>query len=270
MGELEELKKQRDALDKRIAELTDIDNRVAGCVKLGKEHYAGNKPDEYYIAVMTKGLEKDRWLSVIRDADKKSVFEISAAAKDLAKRATENKLTGDELAGGTMTVTNLGMYGIEFSTPIINLPEVAILGVGTIRPRLVLEDGKVALRLRERDGGEDPRKVHAVLGQAVLEADGGVQAVHHPAQGADDVLLLLLVDLRVIDVIEADRLGKERLRHPADPVGRDRLVRDGPLHGKALSHPPPLPFHLPHLRPCQRLRVISAFFFFPFSDLHPL
>lgn len=84
MGELEELKKQRDELDKRIAELTDLDNRVIGCVKLGKEHYAGNKPDEYYIAVMTKGLEKDRWLSVIRDADReKAIAGIREIVKSL-------------------------------------------------------------------------------------------------------------------------------------------------------------------------------------------
>lgn len=84
MGELEELKKQRDELDKRIAELTDLDNRVIGCAKLGKEHYAGNKPDEYYIAVMTKGLEKDRWLSVIRDADReKAIAGIPEIVKSL-------------------------------------------------------------------------------------------------------------------------------------------------------------------------------------------
>ena len=92
---------------------------------------------------MAVSVDAGLTVPVIRDADKKSIFEINAAAKDLAERATKNKLTGDELAGGTFTVTNLGMYGIEVSTPIINLPEVAILGVGTIKPRLVLEDGQV-------------------------------------------------------------------------------------------------------------------------------
>ena len=92
---------------------------------------------------MAVSVEAGLTVPVIRDADKKNIFEINAAAKDLAERATKNKLTGDELAGGTFTVTNLGMFGIEVSTPIINLPEVAILGVGTIKPRLVLEDGQV-------------------------------------------------------------------------------------------------------------------------------
>ena len=92
---------------------------------------------------MAVSVDAGLTVPVIRDADKKNIFEINAAAKDLADRATKNKLTGDELAGGTFTVTNLGMFGIEVSTPIINLPEVAILGVGTIKPRLALEDGKV-------------------------------------------------------------------------------------------------------------------------------
>lgn len=92
---------------------------------------------------MAVSVDAGLTVPVIRDADKKNIFEINAAAKDLAERATKNKLTGDELAGGTFTVTNLGMFGIEVSTPIINLPEVAILGVGTIKPRLVMEDGKV-------------------------------------------------------------------------------------------------------------------------------
>jgi pyruvate dehydrogenase E2 component (dihydrolipoamide acetyltransferase) len=83
---------------------------------------------------------------VIRKVDKKSIFEISAEAKELAKKADDNKLTGEDLSGGTFCVTNLGMKDVEFSTPIINPPEVAILGVGTIKPYLVLENGKVAER----------------------------------------------------------------------------------------------------------------------------
>jgi pyruvate dehydrogenase E2 component (dihydrolipoamide acetyltransferase) len=83
---------------------------------------------------------------VIRDVDKKTVSEINAAAKDLAKKAEENKLSGDDLAGGTFCVTNLGMMDVEYSTPIINPPEVAILGVGTIKPYLVLADGQVTER----------------------------------------------------------------------------------------------------------------------------
>lgn len=83
---------------------------------------------------------------VIRKADKKSVFEIGAEAKALAEKADENRLTGEDLSGGTFCVTNLGMKDVEFSTPIINPPEVAILGVGTIKPYLALEDGAVTER----------------------------------------------------------------------------------------------------------------------------
>ena len=65
----------------------------------------------------------------VRDADKKSLTEISAEVKELAKKAREGGLPMDALTGGTFTITNLGMFGIESFSPIINQPEVAILGV---------------------------------------------------------------------------------------------------------------------------------------------
>lgn len=81
---------------------------------------------------------------VIRDADKKSLSQISAEAKDLANRAKENKLNPDEYKGSTLTVTNLGMFGIESFTPIINNPEAAIVGVCAIESELDMDDeGKV-------------------------------------------------------------------------------------------------------------------------------
>ena len=81
---------------------------------------------------------------VIRDADKLGLDAISAAAKDLATRAKENKLTPDEYKGSTFTVSNLGMFGIETFTPIINQPDAAILGVCAIADELDMdEEGKL-------------------------------------------------------------------------------------------------------------------------------
>jgi pyruvate dehydrogenase E2 component (dihydrolipoamide acetyltransferase) len=69
---------------------------------------------------------------------------LSAAAKDLAARAKENKLTPDEYKGSTFTVSNLGMFGIETFTPIINQPDAAILGVCAIADELDMdEEGKL-------------------------------------------------------------------------------------------------------------------------------
>ena len=95
----------------------------------------------------------------IVDADKKSLTEISAEVKELAKLAREGKLPPEKLRGGTFTITNLGMYGIESFSPIINQPEVAILnGEMCIRPIMNLSltadhrvvDGSVAAQFLQR------------------------------------------------------------------------------------------------------------------------
>jgi pyruvate dehydrogenase E2 component (dihydrolipoamide acetyltransferase) len=75
-------------------------------------------------------LEDGLIVPVIRNADKKSLKDISQEAKDLAERTKNGKIRGSECVGSTFTLTNLGMMGIEYFTPIINLPELAILGVG--------------------------------------------------------------------------------------------------------------------------------------------
>ena len=82
----------------------------------------------------------------VTDADKKSLTEISAEIKELAKLAREGGLPMEKLRGGTFTITNLGMYGIESFTPIINQPEVAILGVTTMEDRTVVRGGEIVIR----------------------------------------------------------------------------------------------------------------------------
>ena len=82
----------------------------------------------------------------IADADKKSLTEISAEVKEMAKQAREGKLPPEKLRGGTFTITNLGMYGIESFSPIINQPEVAILGVNTMEDKVVVRNGEICIR----------------------------------------------------------------------------------------------------------------------------
>ncbi|MEA1903741.1 MAG: dihydrolipoamide acetyltransferase family protein [Actinomycetota bacterium] len=77
---------------------------------------------------------------VVRDPASLTVDDISAAIEDLAERATAGTLTADDFEGGTFTVTNLGFYGVDGFTPIINLPQVAILGVGAIRQVPVIDE----------------------------------------------------------------------------------------------------------------------------------
>jgi pyruvate dehydrogenase E2 component (dihydrolipoamide acetyltransferase) len=86
---------------------------------------------------------------VIRGADELGLRQIAAATRDLARRARSGSLAPEEYTGGTFTITNLGMYGITEFTPLINIPESAILGVGAIEE---------AFRTG-RNGGIESRKV---------------------------------------------------------------------------------------------------------------
>ncbi len=83
---------------------------------------------------------------VVRDADKRTVQEIAREVRRLAQGARDDTLTVDEVTGSTFTITNLGTYGIDGFTPIINSPEAAILGVGRIVERVVVHDDQIARR----------------------------------------------------------------------------------------------------------------------------
>lgn len=92
--------------------------------------------------------EKDLFVPVIHDADKKSLREISRLTKDIIKRTQEDGLTEHDVLDGTFTISNLGMYDINFFTPIINPPEAAILGVGKIEKKPVVITEKIQIRER--------------------------------------------------------------------------------------------------------------------------
>jgi 2-oxoglutarate dehydrogenase E2 component (dihydrolipoamide succinyltransferase) len=83
---------------------------------------------------------------VIHNADEKNILGLARAVNDLADRARAKKLRVDEVQGGTFTITNPGVFGSLFGTPIINQPQVAILGVGTIEKRAVVRDDAIAIR----------------------------------------------------------------------------------------------------------------------------
>lgn len=80
---------------------------------------------------------------VIRDAHKLSIADLARQSKDLAGRAVESKISPDDLAGATFTISNLGGLGIESFTPLLNPPQVGILGVGAIQLKPVRKDGQV-------------------------------------------------------------------------------------------------------------------------------
>jgi pyruvate dehydrogenase E2 component (dihydrolipoamide acetyltransferase) len=87
---------------------------------------------------------------VIEDADRKTLGQIAAEAKGLIRKAQTGKLAPLDYEHGTFSVSNLGMYGIDQFTPVINSPEACILGVGAIVPKPVVVDGSVVVRDRMR------------------------------------------------------------------------------------------------------------------------
>jgi pyruvate dehydrogenase E2 component (dihydrolipoamide acetyltransferase) len=87
---------------------------------------------------------------VLRDADRKGIAQISEEVRDLAERARDKKLQPEDMSNGTFSISNLGMFGIEAFTAVINPPEGAILAVGTIRHEPVVADGAIVPGRRMR------------------------------------------------------------------------------------------------------------------------
>jgi pyruvate/2-oxoglutarate dehydrogenase complex dihydrolipoamide acyltransferase (E2) component len=93
-------------------------------------------------------LENGLIVPVVKRADELNILGLSRAIADVADRARAKKLNPEEVHGGTFTITNPGNFGALFGLPIINQPQVAILGVGTIEKRVVVVDDMIAIRLR--------------------------------------------------------------------------------------------------------------------------
>ncbi len=91
-------------------------------------------------------MEDGLIVPAIKHADEKSLLGIARAVNDLATRAREKRLQPDEVQGGTFTITNYGIFGSLFGTPVINQPQSAILGVGTIQKRAVVVNDAIAIR----------------------------------------------------------------------------------------------------------------------------
>jgi pyruvate dehydrogenase E2 component (dihydrolipoyllysine-residue acetyltransferase) len=102
-----------------------------------------------HIAVAV-AIEDGLITPIIRDADLKGVAEISAEVRELAGRAREKKLKPEEYTGSTFSISNLGMFGIEEFTAIINPPEAGILAVGQVEEKVVAENGEMVIRSRMR------------------------------------------------------------------------------------------------------------------------
>jgi 2-oxoglutarate dehydrogenase E2 component (dihydrolipoamide succinyltransferase) len=100
----------------------------------------------YYHIGVAVGTDKGLVVPVVRDCDRKSIAEIEKSIADFGKRARDGQLKIDEMQGGTFTITNGGIYGSLMSTPILNAPQSAILGMHKIQERPVAIAGKVEIR----------------------------------------------------------------------------------------------------------------------------
>ncbi len=100
----------------------------------------------YYDIGIAVGSPRGLVVPILRDADRLSLAEIEIQIADFAKRAQDGKLTIEELTGGTFSITNGGVFGSMLSTPIINPPQSAILGIHATKDRPVVENGQIVIR----------------------------------------------------------------------------------------------------------------------------
>jgi pyruvate dehydrogenase E2 component (dihydrolipoamide acetyltransferase) len=101
---------------------------------------------KYYNIGIAVDTPEGLIVPVIRDADRKDMVELAAEVADKAERARNRQLGLDELKGGSCTITNIGPLGGVFATPIINVPELAIVGLHAIKERPAVVDGEIAIR----------------------------------------------------------------------------------------------------------------------------
>ncbi len=124
------------------------------------------RPDGIHVGIAV-AVERGLLVPVIRDADRKGVGQIAREARDLIARTRDGSITPAELEGSVVSVSNLGMFGIDRFTAIINPPEAAILAVGRAAERPVARDGEVVVR-------EMMTLTLSVNHRAVYGADGAV------------------------------------------------------------------------------------------------
>jgi pyruvate dehydrogenase E2 component (dihydrolipoamide acetyltransferase) len=120
-------------------------------------------------------------VATVFDADRRSLGEIARTTRQLAAKVRDRSIAPAELAGATFTVSNLGMFGVDRFTAVINPPQVAILAVGAARPRAAVHDGELTIRrgmtislscdhrvLYGADGAAFLRRVRELLEQPLL------------------------------------------------------------------------------------------------------
>jgi len=143
---------------------------------------------------------------VIRNADQKSIFELAAEISQVAEKTRSRKISPDDLKGGTFTISNLGGIGGGHFTPIINKPEVAILGIGRGVPKAVVQNGKIEVRSmmpvcvsydhRVVDGAEGARFTRAFIEALENISDSDIQLSNAATKPAAKILVAPKVQVK--------------------------------------------------------------------------
>ncbi|HEY2747173.1 MAG TPA: dihydrolipoamide acetyltransferase family protein [Polyangia bacterium] len=121
---------------------------------------------------------------VVKDADQKSLFDIAKALDELSEKTRSGKATRDDLTGSTFTISSLGTLGGVLATPIINFPEVAILGVHKIKPTPVVKDGAIVVR--------EMMNLSISLDHRVVDGYEGAQFLQHVISLLEDPTLMFM------------------------------------------------------------------------------
>ncbi len=141
-----------DRLREQGVSVTDILTKLAAVALLRHRevnaHFADDELRIFPNAHIGLAVATERGLivPVQREVERKSLVQIAAERKDVVQRTREGKLTQEDLEGGTFTISNLGMYGVEIFTAVLNPPQAAILAVGAIEEKPVVENGDFVAR----------------------------------------------------------------------------------------------------------------------------
>ena len=123
----------------------------------------------YWNIGIAADTDRGLLVPVVKHADRKSMFQISDEINELAVKARDGKLTSDEMKGATCTISNIGSAGGQWFTPVINHPEVAILGIGRIAQKPIVKDGEiVAAPVLSLSLSFDHRQIDGATGQNAM------------------------------------------------------------------------------------------------------
>ncbi len=148
--------KEKEKLEKKGIKLTYLPFIAKACVAALQNHpYMNASIDDatqevvlkkYYHMGIAVDTEDGLIVPVIRNADQKSIIQLSKEMQEMAEKTRARKTSPEDLKGSTFTITNIGTLGGTYATPVINWPEVGILGVGKIQEKPVVKDGKIVVR----------------------------------------------------------------------------------------------------------------------------